>query len=258
LAKRMSRFYTSPENIKDNTILIDGQEARHILNVMRLKENDKVVVFDGTGKEYTGFIKEIHRRQGFGGQAKPKALTVEVVTTRVPKPEALPEITLAQAIPKKGKMDYIVEKATELGVSDIIPFVSERTIVKIDREKGEGRVRRWRRIAKEAAKQCGRTDIPEVKSAQKFYNVIDNVNDYDLCLVACLAEDRISIKDALSDFRTGKIIVFIGPEGDFTPDEITMAKDINCKFISLGKRVLKSDTAGIFVLSVLNYELSCR
>ena len=252
----MSRFYAPKENVKSNSIYIDGREARHILNVMRLKENDKVTVFDGTGREYTGFIKQAHLRQGFGGQAKPKALTVEIMTTKTPKPEALPEITLAQSIPKKEKMDYIVEKATELGVRGIIPIASERTIVKLEEAKALDRVKRWKKIAREAAKQCGRTDIPEIENVRKFYNAVDTVNNFDLALMACLSEEVMPLKEAVKGFETGSIIVFIGPEGDFTPEEIRMAKGTSCKLVSLGKKVLKSDTAGLFVLSVLSYEFS--
>ena len=242
----MSRFYAPKENVKGDLIHIDGQEARHILNVMRLKESDSVIVFDGSGREYKGFIKE----------AGLKSLTVKVISTKEPTGEELAKITLVQAMPKKDKMDYIVEKATELGVSCIIPAVTERTVVRLDEDKANKRVERWARLAKEAAKQCGRTDVPRVENVQKFYNIIDKVNEYDLALMACLSDDTVSIKEAIADFEKGKIIVFIGPEGDFTPDEITMAKDTSCRYVSLGKRILKSDTAGIFLLSVLNHEIS--
>lgn len=242
----MSRFYAPKENIKGNLIYIDGREARHILNVMRLGESDKVVVFDGTGREYTGFIK----------QAKPKSLVVEVISTKMPKAEGLPEVALAQAIPKKEKMDYIIEKATELGVHRIIPLLSERTVVKPDENKASGKTVRWKKIATEAAKQCGRTDVPQIENVQKFYNAVDNVDAFDLALVGCLSEDNVGVKEAISGFQGGKIIVFIGPEGDFTPDEIVMARKAGCKSVSFGKRILKSDTAGLFVLSVLNYEFS--
>jgi len=242
----MSRFYAPKENVKGDSIYIDGDEARHILNVMRLGEKDKVVVFDGTGREYTGFVKKV----------KAKSLIVEIISTKTPMQDTLPEITLAQALPKKGKMDYIVEKATELGVRRIAPVLSERTVVKIEPEKMGEKTDRWQKIARETAKQCGRTDIPEVKAPEKFYNAIDAVNEFDMALVACLSEDTIRLKSAISDFKAGKIIVFIGPEGDFTPEEIAMAGNTSCKLVSLGSRVLKSDTAGLFALSILNYEFS--
>ena len=242
----MSRFFAPAQNVKGNLIHIDGQEARHILNAMRLKEGDKVVVFDGTGKEYTGFIKE----------TKPRSLLVEVVSVRTAKSEGLPEITLAQALPKKEKMAHIVEKATELGARRIIPVISERTVVRSGEDRMAGKIARWKKIAVQAAKQCGRADVPAIENAQKFYNLIDTINDFDLALMACLSGNTESMKEAISGFDAGKIIVFIGPEGDFTPRETKMAENTSCKFVSLGRRVLKSDTAGLYVLSVLNHELS--
>lgn len=243
----MSRFFVAKENVRGNLIHIDGREARHILNVMRMKRDDRVTVFDGTGKEYTGFIKT----------TKPTSLIVEIITTNTPKAGGLPQITLAQSIPKKEKMDYIVEKATELGIYSIIPVISERTVVAPGEEGANTKIERWKRLALEAAKQCGRTDIPGIKDIRKFYDIIYEVGDFDLILMAHLSEDTIPLKEAISDFKSGKIIVFIGPEGDFTPDEITMARNnTNCRFVTLGKRVLKSDTAGLYALSVLSYELS--
>jgi len=240
----MSRFFSPPQNVRGNYIYIEGHEARHILNVMRMKEKDKVVVFDGTGKEYTGFISKI----------KGKSLIIEVVSTRYPKKSVQPEITLFQCMPKKEKMDYIVEKATELGVHSIKPLISERTIARPSEEKNDSRISRWEKIALNAAKQCGRNDIPEIRNIEKFYNALDSVNDFDLVLMAHLSEGTIPLREAIKDFDTGRIAVFIGPEGDFTAEEIIMAKETNCKLISLGPRVLKSDTAGLYVITILNYE----
>ena len=243
----MSRFYVPKECVKDDKIVIKGKEAHHILRVMRLKEGDKVVVFDGTGCEYMGFIKEADER-------REKAL-VEVVRTEKPPKESVPEIILAQAIPKRKKMDYIVEKATELGVSRIIPLVSERTIIRPhDGKNSNEKIKRWRRIARETSKQCGRSDIPVIDKITLYREMPSRLDEYDIALMACLENERVSIKKAIEGFSRGKILVFIGPEGDFTQDELQMADKDNCRFISLGNRVLKSDTAGLFVLSALSYE----
>ncbi|MFH1878582.1 MAG: RsmE family RNA methyltransferase [Candidatus Omnitrophota bacterium] len=129
----MSRFYVPHKNIHTDHIIVDGQEARHILDVMRMNDGDTVVVFDGTGVEYSGFIKESNRKN--------KTLIIETVSVKKPLPDSLPGITLAQAIPKQNKMDYIVEKATELGVSVIIPLISKRTIVRPD-DAGRGKKNR--------------------------------------------------------------------------------------------------------------------
>jgi 16S rRNA (uracil1498-N3)-methyltransferase len=247
----MSRFYVPKKNVdlKRSEIIIDGEEAHHLLDVMRLKDADNVVVFDGTGFEYRGFIKKINSGR--------KIVTVEIVKTDKPSPEKLQEITLVQAIPKKAKMEYIVEKATELGVFKIIPTVTARTIVRPDEESRKSKILRWRKIVFEASKQCGRVKVPGVDDIAKFENLAEHLDDYDLVLFACLSGGTIPIKKALAGFKSGKIAVLIGPEGGFTPEEIGMLQEKgNCKFVSLGQRVLKSDTAGLFVLSALNYEFS--
>lgn len=246
----MNRFFVPPENInrRRSKILVNKGEAHHIIDVMRMGETDKVVVFDGTGNEYTGFIEKINRRA--------KTVIVEIVKTEKPPPEKLPEIYLAQAVPKKNKMDYIVEKATELGVHHIIPFISQRTIVRPDRSGRGQKVLRWRRIAKETAKQCGRKDIPSVSEITGYEDISDTLHRYDVALLACMSDDAIPINKSLAGFRSGRIMVLIGPEGDFTPEEIDRSRRDNCKAVSLGQRVLKSDTAGLFVLSILGYEFS--
>ncbi len=245
----MSRFYVPPHNIGERYITIDGEEAHHVIDVMRLKDGDTVVVFDGTGDEYSGFIAKIDTRD--------RKVTVEIVRSEKRSSSSAADVTLAQAIPKKGKMDHVVEKATELGVSRIIPMVTERTIVRPDETGAEKNSSRWERIAVEAAKQCGRTSLPIVEAVTTYKEVAAHADEYDLCLFACLSERVMPLKASLAGFKSGKIIVFIGPEGDFTPEEISLMADKgNCRTVSLGKRVLKSDTAGLFVLSVLDYEFS--
>lgn len=244
----MSRFYVPKENVGKRSINIEGDEAHHILDVMRLCDGDKVVVFDGTGNEYSGFLKQ--------ADLKKKKVVVEIVRTERPALEKMPEIVLAQSIPKKSKMDAIVEKATELGVSRVIPLLTDRTIVRPDAAGSLKKTERWRRISREAAKQCGRTDVPKVDKITRYADMISVLDDYDLVLMACLVDDTVSIKDAVSGIKSGNILVLIGPEGDFTPEEIEMGRKGNCRFVTLGKRILKSDTAGLFMLSVLNYEFA--
>lgn len=242
----MSRFYIPPGSVKKNTIVISGKEACHILDVMRLKILDKVVTFDGTGREYVGFIKEV----------KGKTLIVDVQEVRTPSQKETPKISLIQAVPKKDKMDYIVEKATELGVSSIIPVITERTIPKWDAVKKAHQVKRWSAIAKEAAKQSGRVDIPNIDEVRDFHNLLRGLTDYGVCIMAALSDKAIPLRDALKDFKGDNIAIAIGPEGDFTAREVEAALKIGFKIVSLGARVLKSDTAGVSVLSILNYELA--
>lgn len=245
----MSRFYVPPHNVGERYITIDGDEAHHVINVMRLRDGDTVVVFDGTGDEYAGFITGIDPRA--------RKVTVEIVRSEKRSCASPVEVTLAQAMPKKDKMDHIAEKATELGAVRIIPMVTRRTVARPDEAGAGKRSARWQKIAVEAAKQCGRADLNVVDGVSDFKDVAASVDEYDLCLFACLSEKVMPLKQALRGFKSGRIIVFIGPEGDFAPEEISLMVDKgNCRFVSLGDRVLKSDTAGLFVLSVLSYEFS--
>lgn len=240
----MSRFFVPKDAVKGKHILVSGEEAHHILDVMRLKESDKVVTFDGTGREYVGFIKEIKR----------KDLIIEIVETRTPSNKESSKITLIQAIPKKDKMDYIVEKSTELGVSSVIPVIAARTIPDWDESKRNATVERWRKIALGASKQSGRSDIPDVGKIVDFAQSVQGSDNYDLALIAALSDEAVPLKNVLKDFKGGKVAIAIGPEGDFTPDEIKLAREAGFRLVNLGSRVLKSDTAGLAVLAILNYE----
>ena len=242
----MSRFYVPEGSVKGNLINIGGKEAHHIIDVMRLKVSDRVVTFDGAGKEYAGFIKEAGR----------KSVIIEIVEVRTPHGSMAYGVTLLQAIPKKDKMDYIVEKSTELGVTKIIPLVTDRTIPDWDEPKRASAVERWRKIATEASKQCGRADIPEIGLIRNFSDASADAAGFSLALIAALDDGAIRLKDALSGFRPSKIAIAVGPEGDFTPGEVARAKEGGFKVVSLGSRVLKSDTAGLFMLAILNYELT--
>lgn len=242
----MSRFYTPKEFFKGNLIRIEGKEAHHILRVMRLKKSDKVVTFDGEGKDYSGFIKDIG----------PKSLVVEI-TKMVPHVHTnKARMTLLQSIPKKEKMDYIVEKAVELGVSSIIPVLTGRTVPDWDDAKKARRLERWRKIAIESSKQCGNPDVPEIPGVKDFAEAVSSIDGYGLKLIAALSDEAIRLKEALSGFKGGRIAVFIGPEGDFTASELETAMEAGFTLVDLGQNVLKSDTAGLFVLSILSYEFS--
>jgi len=242
----VSRFFVPPESVKGKIISISGAEAHHILDVMRLKALDKVVAFDGTGREYVGFIKDAKRR----------SLTVEIVETRTPLSKAGSVVTLIQAVPKRERMDHIVEKSTELGVNAIIPVMTARTIVDWDPAKKEAMPERWGRIAKAAAKQCGRSDIPEVRPVTDLPGALEAADSYDLGLIAALSGKTVPLKEALAGFRGGTVAIAIGPEGDFTPQEVELAVKANFRPVSLGRLVLKSDTAGLAALAVLNYEFA--
>ncbi|MDD5137013.1 MAG: 16S rRNA (uracil(1498)-N(3))-methyltransferase [Candidatus Omnitrophica bacterium] len=242
----MSRFFVPSEAVSGNSIIVTGKEAHHILDVMRLKMFDTVVTFDGTGKEYVGVINDISRN----------SLTIGITEIRTSSEKEISSITLLQALPKKEKMDYIVQKSTELGVHSIVPVLTERTIPVWDEAKMRAQAARWKKIATEAAKQCGRVDIPEISPISKFTDAIKDFPGFDMRLIAVLSDEAVPLKNAIGGLVSGKVVLAIGPEGDFTADETAAAKKYSFKPISLGRRVLKSDTAGLALLSILNYELS--
>ncbi len=243
----MSSFFVSPEQIKGNIALIDGDEAHHILDVMRLKAGDRITAFDGSGKRYGGKILE----------ARPKTVKLQIESVQRSSSRLNLQVTLVQALPNAKKMDYIIEKCTELDVHSIIPVEAARTVVKLDKKARLLRQGRWQRIAREAAKQCGRATIPEIKDIIPLREAFSASSDnFSLKLLAYLGENPQSLKDVLRlGNRAEKVIVFVGPEGDFTPEEIRQADSFGCTPISLGANVLKSDTAAISVLAMINYAL---
>jgi 16S rRNA (uracil1498-N3)-methyltransferase len=240
----MPRFFVPKEFVKGNSIYITGKEAHHILDVMRLKVSDEVLIFDGSGKEYAGVVKAAGR----------KSLEVHVKSVREPLCGMSPSITLIQAIPKKDKMDYIVEKSTELGVFAIVPVTTERTIPEWSAAKRAAVVERWQKIAMEAAKQCGRPDIPNVSPIVSIGEAVGELEGYDLKLAAILSDRAIKLKDALRCGLSKNVAVAIGPEGDFTMKEGEDFLKAGFKIVNLGPRVLKSNTAALAVLSMINYE----
>ena len=242
----MSRFFVTPDSVKNGKIYAGKEESHHIADIMRLKEGDEVTVFDGSGKEYTGRIESIRNKNVIIG--------VDKVAVTTPKSSA--EISLAQTLIKKDKIDYIVEKATELGVSEIIPIETKRAVVRPGESRKEHKLERWHKIAIEAAKQCGRTDLPCIKEIRQFEDLLKDFCKYDGVIMPCLTEKTISLKDAVSRLKDSKkILLMIGPEGDFTPAEIARAEENGALLVSLGGLVLRSDTAAVATLAMLNYAL---
>ena len=240
------RFYVSPESVlleKDIIEVKDRQEVHHIRDVMRLAKGLSVTVFDGTGKEYKGRIKKIDK----------VSVAIDIVKIMDSDEDQSLCITLYQAIPKKTKMDFIVEKAAELGVSRIVPLITERTIPDV-KDKSVKKRARWDRIAKAASKQCGRGRLPEISDIMSFENSLLESKKNDLVLFAALDKDAIPLKRILKDKNFKGISIFVGPEGDFSEKEIMMARDNGYRICSLGDLVLRVETAALYVLSCLNYE----
>ena len=240
------RFYVLPDEIFPEKKIIeikDKKEIHHIRDVMRLKKGIAVDVFDGKGKAYSGNIKELDKN----------SIIIEIKKTLSLEKEPSFNITFYQAIPKKSKIDFIIEKAVELGVSAIVPIITERTVPVI-KEKRLKKIDRWTRIAKSAAKQCGRAKLPVILDVTNFKDALNMAKKNDLIIFAALDKSAVPLKDILRSIKPKDVAIFVGPEGDFSPKEISLAKEEGCKISSLGKLVLRVETAGIYILSCLNYE----
>lgn len=199
-------------------------------------------VFDGS-KEYECMVTAI---------AKDK-INAKILKIRKQNSARGLEITLVCAIPKRAKIEYIIEKCTELGVKKIIPVITDRTIVKLEGERSLAKLKRWQKIAMEASQQSGRISFPEISQALKFSEVLSGVNEYDLALIPNLKSGNKNIKDVFENFNGKSAIIFIGPEGDFSDKEINLAEKNGCQGVSLGGLVLKVDTAAIAIASFLRF-----
>jgi 16S rRNA (uracil1498-N3)-methyltransferase len=246
----MHRFYISPENWNPDALVLSEGEGHHARNVLRMKRGDRAVLFNGRGREITGEIidlakNEIHFRKLQESGTPPLRC----------------RITLGQAIPKGKNMDFIVQKAVEIGAAEIAPIISERTIVDLDSKEAEQKREKWQQTAIEAAKQCGQNWLPTLRAPQKLRDFFAHAAVVDLRLIGSLQPDAIHLKKILSDYkdqhREGpkSVLMMVGPEGDFTPAELGLAKTNGCLPITLGPIILRVETAAIYCLSVLSYEL---
>lgn len=239
------RFFVPKEQISNTDISIIGSDASQIKNVLKLEPGEEIDILDGSGRIYASKIKTI-------GQGK---VICEIVSSRAAKSEPKIKTTLIQSIPREAKMDFIIQKSTELGVADIIPVSSERTIVKLDDKKREVRLERWQRITKEAAEQSGRGIVPRISPLKELIAALKEANDLDLKLIPWEMEENTSIKDLFEIEKNPKgITIAIGPEGGFSANEVKAAIKYGFTPVTLGKRILRAETAGIAVLSMVNYE----
>ena len=245
----MHRFFVDPENVKEGYAIISGLDAKHAKTVMRLGEGDELLLIDGSGKEYTGIIEEVENDLRV-------RITVERECNREPKVK----LTLIQSLLKGDKMDYIAQKCTELGVSRIIPCVTKRCVVKEDR-KDSNKINRLRRIVLESSKQSGRAIVPFVEDIYTLDEVLDLIkksNSKKLFIFPWEVENEVGIKTVLSGKNAEgveEIFYAIGPEGGFAKDEVDKAVNIGANVVTLGPRILRSDTAAISVATMILFEL---
>lgn len=243
------RVFVAFENIKGNIARIEGSDVNYLKNVMRLTCGDEIIVMDSKSKEYTSKISKIDK----------DSITAELISERHPKSEPKVKITVAQGLPKNKKMDLIVQKVTELGATRIIPICAERSIVRIADEKGSHKVKRWQRIAKEAAEQSGRLIIPLVDEIKTMKELLIMCDDFDLCVILWEMEKERTIKSVLkANPEAHEILVLIGPEGGFSHDEVESARKGGFVTATVGNRILRTETAAIAVLSMIEYEFEIK
>lgn len=243
----MPRFFVSPDAVSESEIEITGTDVNHIKNVLRMQAGDRIEVCDGKGTDHTCIIKSLDR----------DAVLLDIEETRPSDTELKSRIYLFQGLPKSDKMELIIQKAVELGVYEIIPTVTSRCIVKIDAKKEDKKTARWQQISESAAKQSGRGIIPVIKSPMSFKDALGYAKELETVLIPYeKAEGIEATRKALSEVKEkNSVAVFIGPEGGFDEKEIELAETAGAKAITLGKRILRTETAGLCILSLLMLEL---
>lgn len=242
----MHRFFIDkPVKLEDRVIIIDNEkDVNHITRALRVGIGEKLEVCDNGGRE---FIVEV--------DAMDEVVSTTIIKENLVERESHLEIDLYQGLAKGSKMETIVQKSVELGVHKIIPMTTKRAIVKLDAKTETKKIDRWQKIANEAGKQSKRSLIPEVSSVLHIKNFSEVVSEYDLVLVAYELESDGSLKSVLKSVNAEKVAVLIGPEGGFDEDEISELLKLGVKSVSLGPRILRTETAGPMCLSILQYEL---
>lgn len=244
----MRRFFLDKSVETGETVLMPAEESRHILTVLRMGAGDELILINGSGVEMSARIIGVEN----------DCAVLEVLSSAVCDAEPQHKVTLFQGLPKAGKLDLIVQKCVELGVSAVRPVVMKRCVVKPD--KNDNKLSRLNRISAEAAKQCGRSAIPEVFAPAKLADC--DLGAFDLVLIAYESEEKLSLKQALTSVKQrlepdANIAVVIGPEGGFEQSEVEaiLASSETAFSVSLGRRILRTETAGLALLAMLMYEL---
>ncbi len=244
----MYRFFVEPEQVGEKEITITGSDVNHIKNVLRMKPEETILISSGENLEYTCYIREL----------KEEEIIAHIMYVQESGYELPSRLYLFQGLPKSDKMELIIQKAVELGVHEIIPVASKRAVVKLDEKKEEKKRTRWQAISESAAKQSKRMYVPEVKKVMSFSQAVEYAGQLDVVLVPYeLAKGMGETREIIGQIKKGQSVgIFIGPEGGFEEAEVELAvKKANAKAITLGKRILRTETAGLTVLSILMFTL---
>ncbi|MCI8307760.1 MAG: 16S rRNA (uracil(1498)-N(3))-methyltransferase [Lachnospiraceae bacterium] len=245
----MYRFYVSEDDIADSNITITGRDVNHIKNVLRMTPGDRIIANDCMGTDYYCVIERILQDE----------VCLVIESSKKSEAELKTKLYLFQSLPKKDKMELIIQKAVELGVHEVVPIITKRCVVKLDDvNKQQKKTARWQAIAEAAAKQSARGIIPDVKMPMKFADALHYANNLEYTIIPFEHAEGMDysreIMDKAADCRS--VGIFIGPEGGFEREEIELAKQAGMKVVSLGNRILRTETAGMTVLSILMFKIS--
>lgn len=243
----MYQFFVEPEKISSDRAVITGSDVNHIRNVLRMKPGEAVRISDGRGSCYDGVIETLLSDE----------IVVRLSGEKIESTELPVETVLFQGLPKSDKMELIIQKNTELGISAIVPVATSRAVVKLDEKKADSKVKRWNGIAEAAAKQSKRTLIPEVRSVVSFKQALLEASAFDVKLMPYEnAEGMAFTRKCIGEIKPGaRVAIFIGTEGGFSEEEVEAAGEAGFVPITLGRRILRTETAGMSVLSMLVYAL---
>ncbi|MCI8309252.1 MAG: 16S rRNA (uracil(1498)-N(3))-methyltransferase [Clostridia bacterium] len=245
----MRKFFVDISQVNENKITICGDDVNHIKNVLRLDTNEKILVgVKNVEKNYICSISEILKKE----------IICDILEESKMLTESNVKIDIYQGLPKADKMELIIQKGTELGVNAFIPVNFKRTIVKFDEKDKLKKLDRWQKIAEVAAKQSGRNIIPKIKNIENIKNICNLIPEYDIVLVAYECEDKNSLKNELKKLNNKdrlNIAVVIGPEGGIEEQEVQTLQESGAKIVTLGKRILRTETVALAITAIINYEL---
>jgi len=242
------RYHIDPAEWSPDEMIISGEEAHHLIHVLRAQKEDQITLIDGQGRQATAVISELSRKEA----------RVRVLQQTIKTAPAI-EITLIQALPREQKMDLIIQKATELGVRHIVPVTSDTSVVRLKKDESEGKIERWSKIALSAMKQSGCLWLPQIHPVTGLLDYLTSMPRYDFWMTCSLEPDTRPIREVIhaAQMHHPKTIAFlVGPEGDLSARERAAARNAGARMVSLGQQVLRSETAAIYVTSILQYEFA--
>ncbi len=243
----MQHFFVIPEQVGETEIYVTGQDVNHMKNVLRMKIGEQVEISDGNNKKYLCEVSAYEDEQA----------VLRILKLREADTELKSRLYLFQGLPKNDKMELIVQKAVELGAYEVIPVSMKRCVVKLDAKKAAKKVERWNSISESAAKQAGRSIIPKVSDVVSYREALERAEQLDVVLVPYeLEEGMAETKKLLHQIQPGQSVgIFIGPEGGFEREEVEQAIEAGAHPVTLGRRILRTETAGFTMLSILMFEL---